>query len=171
LLLSEQKLLHVGKISGVFGIKGWVKVFSFTGFRQDILQYSPWLLKKNDTTKTVEIVTGQLQNQLVVAQIKGIDDRNAAEALMGWEIFIDQTQLPAAKKGEYYWSDLIGLQVENNEGVILGMIDSLLETGANDVIIVQGEERQHAIPFIQPQVVLKIDLAARKMKVDWDADF
>ena len=169
--MSEETLLHVGKISGVFGIKGWVKVFSFTGYREDILQYSPWLLKKNGVTKTIEIVTGQLQNQLVVAQIKGIDDRNAAEALMGWEIFIDKSQLPAAKQNEYYWSDLIGLQVENTEGVVLGVIDNLLETGANDVIIVQGEERQHAIPFLQPQIVLEVDLAARKMRVDWDADF
>lgn len=169
--MIEQKLLHVGKVSGVFGIKGWVKVFSFTGYREDILRYSPWLLKKNGATKTVEVMTGQLQNQLVVAQIKGVDDRNAAEALMGWEIFINSNQLPTAKQGEYYWSDLIGLQVENSEGVVLGLIESLLETGANDVIIVQGDERQHAIPFIQPQVVLKIDLIARKMWVDWDADF
>jgi 16S rRNA processing protein RimM len=171
LLLSEETLLHVGKISGVFGIKGWVKVFSFTGYREDILQYSPWLLKKNATTKAVEIVTGQLQNQLVVAQIKGVDDRNAAEALMGWEIFIEKSQLPAPKQNEYYWSDLIGLQVENTEGVVLGVIDNLLETGANDVIIVQGEDRQHAIPFLQPQIVLEVNLAARKMRVDWDADF
>lgn len=169
--MSEETLLHVGKISGVFGIKGWVKVFSFTGYREDILQYSPWQLKKNGVTKHMEIVTGQLQNQLVVAQLKGIDDRNAAEALIGWEIFIEKSQLPPVKENEYYWSDLIGLQVENTEGVVLGVIDNLLETGANDVIVVQGEERQHAIPFLQPQIVLEIDLAARKMRVDWDADF
>ncbi len=169
--MSEETLLHVGKISGVFGIKGWVKVFSFTGYREDILQYSPWILKKNVTTKIIEIVTGQLQNQLVVAQLKGIDDRNAAEALMGWEIFIEKSQLPVVKENEYYWSDLIGLQVENTEGMVLGVIDNLLETGANDVIIVQGEERQHAIPFLQPQIVLEVDLAAQKMRVDWDADF
>ncbi len=169
--MNEQALLHVGKISGVFGIKGWVKVFSFTGYREDILQYSPWQLTKNGVTKHVEIITGQLQNQLVVAQIKGIDDRNAAESLMGWEIFIEKAQLLPIKENEYYWSDLIGLQVENIEGVVLGVIDNLLETGANDVIVVQGEERQHAIPFIQPQVVLEIDLAEKKMRVDWEADF
>ncbi len=169
--MSDETLLHVGKVSGVFGIKGWVKVFSFTGYREDILQYSPWTLKKNATTKTVEIVTGQLQNQLVVAQLKGVDDRNTAEALIGWEIFIAKSQLPPVKENEYYWSDLVGLQVENAEGVILGVIDSLLETGSNDVIIVQGEERQHAIPFLQPQIILNVDLVTRKMRVDWDADF
>lgn len=168
---EEESLLHVGKISGVFGIKGWIKVFSFTAHREAILQYSPWLLKRNSTTKVLEVVAGQLQNQLVVAQLKGIDDRNTAEALIGWEIFIDKSQLPPARQDEYYWSDLIGLQVENTEGVVLGVIDSLLETGANDVMIVQSEYRQHAIPFIQRQVVLEIDLATRKMHVDWDADF
>ncbi|MEI6744504.1 MAG: ribosome maturation factor RimM [Methylococcaceae bacterium] len=170
--MSEQKLLlHVGKISGVFGIKGWVKIFSFTNHREDILKYSPWLLRKNDATQSAEVIVGQLQSKGVVAQLKGITDRNDAEALIGWDIFIDHAKLPPAKPDEYYWSDLVGLQVENTEGVTLGVIDSLLETGANDVIIVQDKERQHAIPFIQPQVVLEIDLAARKMRVDWDADF
>lgn len=169
--MSEKELLHVGKISGVFGIKGWVKVFSFTDYREDILRYSPWQLKKNGVTKHVEVVTGQLQSKAVVAQLKNIDDRNDAEALIGWEIFIEKSQLPPAKENEYYWSDLIGLKVENTEGVVLGVIDSLLETGSNDVIVVQGKERQHAIPFIQKHTVLEIDLATRKMRVDWDADF
>lgn len=169
--MSEQEILHVGKISGVFGIKGWVKVFSFTGYREDILRYSPWLLKKNNLTKTVEVITGQLQNQAVVVQLKGINDRNAAEMLIGWEIFIEKSQLPPVKENEYYWSDLIGLEVKNTEGLVLGVVDSLLETGSNDVLVVQGENRQHAIPFIQPQVVLEIDLVMRKMRVDWDADF
>lgn len=169
--MTEQTQLHVGKISGVFGIKGWVKVFSFTGHRENIVRYSPWLLKKNASTQTVEVLAGQLQGQSVVAQLKGINDRNAAEALMGWDIYIEYAQLPKLKNDEYYWSDLIGLEVENTEGIVLGIVESLLETGANDVLIVQGSERQHAIPFIRLQTVLDIDLAARKMRVDWDADF
>ena len=100
-----------------------------------------------------------------------MNDRNAAEMLIGWDIYVDYTQLPSLKSGEYYWSDLIGLDVENTEGIFLGVIESLLETGANDVIIVQGEERQHAIPFIHQRTVLDVDLEARKMRVDWDADF
>ena len=169
--MSEEKQLHVGKIFGVFGIKGWVKIFSFTGHRESVVQYSPWLLKKNAITKTVDVLAGQLQGQSVVAQLKGIDDRNDAEALIGWDIYIDYAQLPKLKNDEYYWSDLIGLEVENTDGVVLGLVESLLETGANDVLIVQGSERQHAIPFIRPQTVLHIDLVERKMRVDWDADF
>jgi 16S rRNA processing protein RimM len=89
---------------------------------------------------------------------------------MGWDIFVSHEQLPKAASGEYYWSDLVGLHVENTEGVDFGGITGLLETGANDVIIVQGE-RERCIPFLQGQTVLSIDLNADKMIVDWDADF
>jgi 16S rRNA processing protein RimM len=167
--LSEQHI-SVGKISGVFGIKGWVKVFSFTDPRENILTYSPWLLKKGDQTKTVNVVGGQLQGKTIVAQLADIDDRDQAASLMGWDIFITQDQLPKAAKGEYYWSDLIGLQVETIDGVQLGVVDSLLETGANDVIIVQGE-RERVIPFLQGRTIIKVDLEAGKIIVDWDPDF
>ena len=167
--MSEQHI-NVGKISGVFGIKGWVKVFSFTDPRENILTYSPWLLKKNDETKTVTIVDGQLQGKTIVAQLSDVSDRDQAASLMGWDVFITQDQLPKAAKNEYYWSDLIGLSVETIEGVQLGIIDSLLETGANDVIIVQGE-RERVIPFLQGQTIISIDLAVGRMIVDWDPEF
>jgi len=167
--LSEQHV-SVGKISGVFGIKGWVKVFSFTDPRENILTYSPWLLKKGDETKMVNVVDGQLQGKTIVAQLAGIDDRDQAASLMGWDIFITQDQLPRPAKGEYYWSELIGLQVETVAGVQLGVVDSLLETGANDVIIVHGE-RERVIPFLQGRTIIKVDLDAGKIIVDWDPDF
>jgi 16S rRNA processing protein RimM len=167
--LSEQHI-SVGKISGVFGIKGWVKVFSFTDPRENILTYSPWLLKKGDQIKPVNVVDGQLQGKTVVVQLADIDDRNQAASFMGWDIFITQDQLPKAAKGEYYWSDLIGLQVETIDGVQLGVVDSLLETGANDVIIVQGE-RERVIPFLQGRTIIKVDLEAGNIIVDWDPDF
>ena len=168
--MSRQQQISVGEISGVFGIKGWVKVFSFTDPRENILTYSPWLLKKDDETKTVSVVDGQLQGKTIVAQLTGVNDRNQAESLMGWDIFITQEQLPNAAKDEYYWSDLIGLQVETVDGVQLGLVDSLLETGANDVIIVQGE-RERVIPFLQGQTIISVDLVAGKIIVDWDPEF
>ena len=168
--MSEQQHISVGKISGVFGIKGWVKVFSFTDPRENILTYSPWLLKKGDETKTVNVVDGQLQGKTIVAQLAGINDRDQAASLMGWDIFITQDQLPKTAKGEYYWSQLIGLNVETIDGVQLGVVDSLLETGANDVIIVQGE-RERVIPFLQGQTVLNVDLDAGRIIVDWDPEF
>lgn len=168
--MSKQQHISVGKISGVFGIKGWVKVFSFTDPRENILTYSPWLLKKDNETKTVSVVDGQLQGKTIVAQLTGVNDRNQAESLMGWDIFITQEQLPNAAKDEYYWSDLIGLHVETVDGVQLGRVDSLLETGANDVIIVQGE-RERVIPFLQGQTIVSVDLVAGKIIVDWDPEF
>ncbi|EGW22444.1 ribosome maturation factor RimM [Methylobacter tundripaludum] len=168
--MSEQQHISVGKISGVFGIKGWVKVFSFTDPRENILTYSPWLLKKGDETKTVNVVDGQLQGKTIVAQLTDVNDRDQAASLMGWDIFITQDQLPKAAKGEYYWSDLIGLNVETIDGVQLGVVDSLLETGANDVIIVQGE-RERVIPFLQGQTIINVDLDAGKIVVDWDPEF
>jgi len=168
--LSEQQYISVGKISGVFGVKGWVKVFSFTDPRENILTYSPWLLKKGGETKTVNVVDGQLQGKTIVAQLAGIDDRDQAAALMGWDVFITRNQLPKAAKGEYYWSELIGLRVETIDGVQLGVVDSLLETGANDVIIVQGE-RERVIPFLQGQTIINVDLDEGKIVVDWDPEF
>jgi 16S rRNA processing protein RimM len=168
--LSAQQHINVGKISGVFGIKGWVKVFSFTDPRENILTYSPWLLKKDDETKTVNIVDGQLQGKTIVAQLDGVNDRDQAASLMGWDIFITQDQLPKAAKGEYYWSDLIGLTVETIDGVQLGVVDSLLETGANDVLIVQGE-RERVIPFLQGQTIINVELDAGRIIVDWDPEF
>lgn len=168
--MSEHQQISVGKISGVFGVKGWVKVFSFTDPRENILSYSPWLLKKGDQTKKVNVVDGQSQSKTIVAQLSDIKDRDQAEGLIGWDIFISRDQLPKAAKGEYYWSELIGLHVETIDGVQLGVVDSLLETGANDVIIIQGE-RERVIPFLQGQTIINVDLDAGKIIVDWDPEF
>ena len=168
--MSRQQHINVGKISGVFGVKGWVKVFSFTDARENILNYSPWLLKKDSETRSVTVIDGKLQGKAVVAQLDGVNDRDQAASLMGWDIFITPDQLPKVAKDEYYWSDLIGLNVETNLGIQLGAVDSLLETGANDVVIVKGE-RERAIPFLQGKTIINIDLDAGKMVVDWDPDF
>lgn len=168
--MLKQQHINVGKISGVFGVKGWVKVFSFTDPRENILNYSPWLLKKGSETKSVNVNAGSLQVKAVVAQLDGINDRNQAAGLIGWDILISPEQLPKAADGEYYWSDLIGLHVETTLGVQLGIIDNLLETGANDVLIVQGE-RERVIPFLQKQTIMNIDLDAGRVIVDWDPEF
>lgn len=168
--MSEQQHISVGKISGVFGVKGWVKVFSFTDPRENILTYSPWLLIKGDEIKTVDVVDGQLQGKTIVAQLDGVNDRDQAANLMGWDVFITRDQLPKAAKGEYYWSELIGLAVETIDGVHLGIVDSLLETGANDVVIVHGD-RERVIPFLQGQTIINVDLDAGRLIVDWDPEF
>jgi len=168
--LSEQDYIKVGRVSGVFGVKGWVKVFSFTDDRENILGFSPWLLKKDSNSRLIKVIDGMLQGKAIVARLDGINDRDQAAGLMGWDIFISPEQLPKAAEGEYYWSDLIGLHVETIEGVSLGVVDSLLETGANDVVIVHGE-RERVIPFLQGQTIIKIDLETGRMIVDWDPEF
>ncbi|MEY4767901.1 MAG: hypothetical protein RL637_540 [Pseudomonadota bacterium] len=164
--------LLAGEISAAFGIKGWLKVISFTSPRGNILSYSPWILKKADQSRTVEVLTGDIQGKNLVARVKGINDRSLAEALRGYQIWIDQQLLPVLDEGEYYWRDLIGLQVENLDQESFGIVDSLIETGANDVLVVRNAEgRERLIPFVQGQFVRHIDLIAKKMLVDWDADF
>ncbi len=168
--MSIPNLIHIGKISGVFGVNGWLKVFSYSEPRGNILNYQNWLLKKGGQDKSIKVIGGKLHGKGVVVRIDGIVDRDQALGLLGWDIFITREQLPVAENGEYYWADLIGLNVENLNGVQLGKIDSLLETGANDILIVKGD-RERALPFLQGQTVKSIDLANGKMIVDWDADF
>lgn len=168
---SAQKYIVVGEISGVFGIKGWVKVYSFTEPRENILNYSPWLLRKGSETKSVTVLDGGLQGKAVVASLSGITDRDMAASLGGYEIVIDESLLPEPEPGEYYWRDLIGLKVETEQGVALGVVDYLLETGANDVLVVKEGDKERLIPFLQGQFVKHIDLESGMMIVDWDPEF
>ncbi|QWF70518.1 ribosome maturation factor RimM [Methylomonas paludis] len=169
--MPNQDFLNAGQISGVFGVKGWVKIYSFTEPRENILSYTPWVLQKNQQTREVKVLAGQRHGNTVVAELEGVSDRDAAFALLGSDILIRRAQLPAARAGEYYWTDLVGLAVETAVGIKLGKVDHLLETGANDVLVVKDGEIERLIPFLQPQTVLSIDLAAELMIVDWDPDF
>ena len=165
-----ENLISVGKVSGIFGVRGWIKVYSYTETRENILTYSPWTLRKGKQSKQVEVIDGRRHGKTVVACLEGLNDRDEAAELSGWEILIHADQLPKARQGEYYWTDLIGLHVRTVAGIDLGTVDQMLETGANDVVVVQGE-RERLIPFLQGQTIVSIDLAAGEMLVDWDVDF
>lgn len=169
--MSDSDFISVGEIVGVFGVKGWVKVFSLTDPRENILSYSPWILKKGGEVRGVKLVSGKRQGKSVVAHFDGISDRNDAELLCGWKILINKSQLPETEDGVYYWADLIGLSVETEQGVSLGKVDSLLETGANDVLIVKDDGQERLIPFIHKQVIKSVDFGGRQIIVDWDPDF
>jgi len=166
----SSEVITVGKISGVFGLQGALKIFSFTDPRENILNYSPWRLKKNNELLEVELISGKSQGKIITARLKGISNRDTAATLVGYEIQIDKALLPATDNDEYYWHDLIGLKVETVEGTKLGVVDSILETGANDVLIIKGD-RERLIPFLQPETVVNIDLEIGLMRVDWDSDF
>ena len=164
------ELVSIGKVSGIFGVRGWIKVFSYTEVRENILTYSPWTLRKGKESKEVTVVDGRRHGKTVVAYLQGLDDRDEAAALNGWEILIHPDQLPKARKGEYYWADLIGLQVKTLQGVDFGTVKQMLETGANDVVVAVGE-RERLIPFLQGDTIVNIDLETGEMLVDWDPEF
>ncbi len=165
------ELISVGKVSGIFGVKGWIKVYSYTEIRENILTYSPWILKKGKESKLVEVISGKRHGKTVVACLDGLNDRDAAAELNGWDIFIRPEQLPKARRGEYYWTDLIGLQVKTVEGIDFGTVQQMLETGANDVVVATLDERERLIPFLQGQTIIDVDLVAGVMIVDWDPEF
>lgn len=169
--MSEQRVI-VGKITGVFGIRGWVKIYSYTEPATNILRYSPWQLEKNGQWHTIEVQEGQEHGKGLVAHLKNYDDRDQVAPWIGSEIAVDREQLPRIQADEYYWTDLIGLTVMTPHGEILGIVDHLLETKANDVLVVRGEDKtEHLIPFVLDEFILKVDLTAKILSVNWDATF
>ena len=163
-------MVIIGKINGVFGVRGQVKVFSYTEPRENILSYDPWMLGSGENWETHRVVSGKTQGRGLVAQLEGCEDRDQAQLLVGKEIAIEQSQLPVPGPGEYYWSDLQGLQVITTDQTTLGIVKNLFETGSNDVLVVSGD-RERLVPYIPGQVVKDIDLEAGQMIVDWDPEF
>lgn len=172
--LNDQKLIMLGRISGVYGVKGWVKVFSDTDPREGIANYSEWLLKRQHGWQRITVENGRKQGKNIVVKLAGIDDRNMAATLSGCEIAVSRDQIASAKPGDYYWIDLEGLKVVTTAGVDLGSVDHLIETGANDVLVVREEEsgtRERLIPWLPGEVVTEVDLEGGQMTVDWDPEF
>ncbi len=163
-------LLLMGRISGVHGVQGWMKLHSYARPLDAIFDYRPWLLRQHGTERPLKVVEWREQGRGLLFRSPAVEDRTAAEALIGAEIWIARRALPAAAPGEYYWADLEGLQVFTVDGVDLGSVDHLVATGANDVLVVQGE-RQRLIPFVTGQYVVSVDLPAARIVVDWDPEF
>jgi 16S rRNA processing protein RimM len=145
-------------------------VYSYTQPRENIIQYQPWQLNQGGDWQPRQVAEGQRHGKGVIARLAGCEDRDQAMLLMGTEIGIRRDQLPAPEPGEYYWSDLQGLEVVTEKGDSLGRVDHLIETGANDVLVVKGD-RERLIPFVMQQVVTRVDLGAGTIQVDWDKDF
>jgi len=170
-----EDLIVLGKIVSVHGVRGEVKVYSFTDPLDNLLDYSRWTLKRDGEVRQVELISGRLQNKVLVAKLKGLDDREEARTLAGFDICVPRSLLPDLTDGEYYWYQLEGLKVIDQAGQLLGRIDHLFETGANDVMVVKPcagslDDRERLLPYTE-QCVLTVDLTAGEMQVDWDADF
>ncbi len=173
--MSQSDYILLGEISGVSGVKGWVKVFSHTDPREKIIAYKQWFLQNRDESwQTTKILNGRKQGKNIVVQLEGINTREQAEALKGTQIAIHTDQLEPLGENEYYWKDLIGLKVETTEGVKLGKIDWIFNTGSNNVLTIKEEtkeKKERMVPYLMGDVVISIDLDANLMIVDWDPEF
>ncbi|KLJ01419.1 ribosome maturation factor RimM [Luteimonas sp. FCS-9] len=167
----SQRMIQLGKVHGAFGVRGEVKLESFTEPRSAIFRYQPWVLRDGrGGERTLSGARGRETPKGVVATLPDIADRDAAEATRGLEVWVPRDALPPPAPGEYYWVDLEGLHVRNLDGADLGTVSHLFSTGANDVLVAHGE-RERMIPFVIPDYVVSVDFDAGVVTVDWDAEF
>lgn len=171
----DQARVVIGRIAGVFGIKGWVKIESWTRPTGNILEYADWQVGRSANWRAMHMVQGRSHGKGFIAQLADANgtvctDRSEAERLTGSEIAIMREQLPALAQGEYYWAELLGLEVTHLDGRVLGRVQEVMEMPAHDVLAVAGE-RQRLIPFVVGPIVRKIDVVAGRIEVDWDPEF
>lgn len=167
-------MVVMGRIVAPYGVFGWLKVVPDTEAFDGLFDYDTWWLGKGDDWREYQVETAKVHNDVLVVKLAGINDRDAAFACKGKQVAVPREQLPEPDDNEYYWSDLIGLNVKNQQGVDFGSIIDVFETGANDVLVVKKDDapknEERLLPFIAA-VVLEVDLKAKTMLVDWDEDF
>jgi 16S rRNA processing protein RimM len=167
---TERRIL-LGRVVGAFGVRGQIKLESWTQPRDAIFRYQPWMLRDaSGVERELQGARGRESGKHLIATFPGVEDRDAAEALRGVEIHVPRSALPPPKPGEYYWIDLEGLRVVNVDGADFGTVSHLFSTGSNDVLVAKGD-RERLIPFIEPDFIKLVDFDAAVVTVDWDADF
>lgn len=169
-------LIPAGKINGAFGIKGWVKIFSHTSPRENIFNYKTLYLKRKDESLVVKILEGKIQGKKLIVRLSDVVNVDDAEALIGYDVYIDAKAMPKLAEGDYYWSDLIGMDVVSKEGTLFGSVHQMIETGANDVMEVTPksdsvDQETRLIPFVFDHVVLSIRPELSQITVDWQLDY
>tara|TARA_B100001013_G_scaffold138084_1_gene81328 strand:- start:133 stop:666 length:534 start_codon:yes stop_codon:yes gene_type:complete len=173
-LMQQKKIpLIVGRIGGVYGVKGWLKISSFTRPNDNILSYTPWLLEIDGIWQETNLEEFQIRGERLLIKILGIDNPEDASQYVNCDVAIKHEQLPTLNKGEYYWRDLIGLKVLNQDEVELGVVSEIIETGANDVFVVTGNgesETRVLIPYVMDIYVKRIDLITQTIHIDWVID-
>ena len=176
---KRSNLVNVGRVMGVFGVQGWLKIQSSTEDEASILEYSPWWLKTRHGVKPFEIDEFKFRNKGLLVHFKGVDDRDTAAGYVHADIAIERAQLPELEVGEFYWHQLIGLTVTSEfdgGSHCLGVVKSILETGANDVLVVKPsadslDDRERLVPYIPESYVKSVDLDAGCVVVEWDPEF
>lgn len=181
---TEIKTTVMGKVTSVYGVKGWLKVFSYTQPKENICHYKSWQLKDSTgALRPVVVLDCKVHGNGLVVQFDGVQDREQAKAYCNMLVTVPSEELPPLAEGEFYWSQLQGLQVysvmkadESNKPVLLGLVDHLIETGSNDVLVVKKckgslDGRERLIPYLPNQVVKLVDLEKGIVEVDWDPEF
>lgn len=167
----------LGKLGSSYGIRGWLRVFSSTELAESIFDYQPWSIKQAGQWRQIEVESWKRHNQELVIKLKGVDDRDVANTLTNCEIVVDSAILPPLEDGDYYWKDLIGCRVITSQNYDLGTVVDMMETGSNDVLVVKANlkdafgAKERLVPFIDEQVIRKVDLSAQLIEVDWDPSF
>ncbi len=174
--MAQDPRVKLGRITTVYGVKGWVKVFSNTEPMDNIFAYQPWQIFINGQWQEVKLKQGKRHGKGLVAQLEGCNDRDQAKLYAGAEIAVESSKLPDLEDGDYYWSQLTGMNVETEAGVKLGKVDHLIATGSNDVLVVKGNQEsidteERLIPWLPDQVITKIDLSGGVIRVDRDPEF
>lgn len=165
---TEAKTITIGKIGSTFGVHGWLKLHTYTEFGPTILEYQPWLIQKpNGSTEILALEDAKFHGDQVLIKVQGINTPEAAKLLTNQLLLIQRSQLPTLSPNDYYWSDLIGLTVIDQNNQTLGKVTHLIETGANDVLVVKGE-KEHAIPYLPGSVIKSVDLEKQEIRVDWE---
>jgi len=171
--MNNDSRILIGQVSGCFGVKGWLKVFSYSDPRENITTYKSWIIGN----KEYKSVQSKKNGKLIVAKLEGVDDKESAQTFIGLNIEIERKQLSVLNNNQHYWRDLIGLEVSNTEGYVFGNIKSLLDTGANDVMIIKGTTKgdiERLIPYIanrpEGNTIIKVDLEKNTLLVNWHED-
>jgi 16S rRNA processing protein RimM len=164
-----QQKITLGRFGTVYGIRGWLKVISYTEPTEKILDFPIWQIHHEGRWETVHVEEGKLHSGKVVVKLAECDDRELARRYTNDTIAVLPHELPPLPKEEYYWADLVGLQVVTTEGINLGVIEQMMATGSNDVMVVIGEHRR-LIPYLK-KVIRSIDLPNKIMIIEWDASF
>ena len=166
--MEDDKKIYLGKITGVHGIKGWLKIQSFSSPPENILNYPSWIINNQGEEDFYSIEKGRKQNNKIVVKLEKIDDRNTAESLINSKIQILRSDLPKLSNENYYWSDLVGLSVLSSEEKVIGKIESLIETGANDVmVIITLKDERILIPFVMHEIIKEVNVELNYIKIDW----
>ncbi|MFD0966116.1 ribosome maturation factor RimM [Seminibacterium arietis] len=175
--MEQQRIGIVGKLGSTYGIRGWLRVYSSTEQAESIFDYQPWFLKIKGKWQPTELESWKHHNHELIVKLKQVNDRETAQTLTNVEIGVDLSVLPILEDGDYYWHDLIGCEVINQQGYVMGKVSEMMETGSNDVLVVRASSKdafgkqERLIPFLYGQVVKRVDPSAKIIEVDWDAGF